>query len=48
VSGISTEIKSLYNSYKPETLASFARIPGVTPASVAIVRIFIKQHLSSK
>lgn len=45
ISGISIEIQQLIDTHKPRTLAELARLPGVTHAAVAIMRIYIKKAI---
>jgi len=43
ISGLSNEIKQKLLDIKPETIAQAARIPGVTPAAVSLVLVFLKK-----
>src|SRR5262249_36864907 len=42
VSGLSREIQEKLTRVKPQTLAQASRIPGVTPAAVSIVNVYIE------
>jgi tRNA uridine 5-carboxymethylaminomethyl modification enzyme len=42
--GLSTEVKQRLREVLPETLGQASRIPGVTPAAIAIVSAAIAQH----
>jgi tRNA uridine 5-carboxymethylaminomethyl modification enzyme len=44
VEGMSNEVKQKLSEAKPETLARASRIPGVTPAAVSLLLIFLKKH----
>ncbi len=44
VEGLSNEVKQKLNTGKPETLAQASRIPGVTPAAVSLLLIYLKKH----
>jgi tRNA uridine 5-carboxymethylaminomethyl modification enzyme len=43
VSGLSNELKQKLSEMRPETLARAARIPGVTPAALSLLLIFLKK-----
>lgn len=45
IHGLSTEVKEKLKLYRPETLSQAGRIPGVTPAAVAILSIHLKKGL---
>lgn len=42
VRGLRTEARQRFTSVKPETLAQASRMPGITPADVAVLHIWIK------
>jgi tRNA uridine 5-carboxymethylaminomethyl modification enzyme len=44
VEGLSNEAKQKLNTGKPETLAQASRIPGVTPAAVSLLLIYLKKR----
>ena len=44
VEGLSNEIKQKLSSARPETLAQASRIPGVTPAAVSLLLIYLKKR----
>ena len=44
VEGLSNEVKQKLNTGKPETLAQASRIPGVTPAAVSLLLIYLKKR----
>jgi tRNA uridine 5-carboxymethylaminomethyl modification enzyme len=42
IPGLSTEIRQKLNKVRPTTLGMAARVPGVTPAAVSIINIYIE------
>lgn len=50
VTGLSNEVKQKLSEAQPTTLARAARIPGVTPAAISLLLVFLKKKslLSSK
>ena len=44
VEGLSNEVKQKLSDAKPNTLARASRIPGVTPAAVSLLLIFLKKN----
>ncbi|UTA47940.1 tRNA uridine-5-carboxymethylaminomethyl(34) synthesis enzyme MnmG [Simiduia sp. 21SJ11W-1] len=44
VDGLSNEVKQKLAEAKPQTLARAARIPGVTPAAVSLLMIYLKKR----
>lgn len=44
IEGLSNEVKQKLIAAKPETLARASRIPGVTPAAVSLLLIFLKKQ----
>lgn len=43
VSGLSNEVREKLQAAKPSTLGQAGRIPGVTPAAVSLLRVFLKK-----
>jgi tRNA uridine 5-carboxymethylaminomethyl modification enzyme len=41
IPGLSREVQSKLERVRPETLAQAARIPGVTPAAIAILDVYL-------
>ncbi|MEK9649622.1 MAG: tRNA uridine-5-carboxymethylaminomethyl(34) synthesis enzyme MnmG [Gammaproteobacteria bacterium] len=48
ITGLSNEVKEKLNKGKPKTIKHASLIEGVTPASISILRIFIKKHQKEK
>jgi tRNA uridine 5-carboxymethylaminomethyl modification enzyme len=44
VDGLSNEVKQKLIDTRPETLARAGRIPGVTPAAVSLLLVYLKRH----
>ena len=44
VDGLSNEVRQTLEAARPETLARAARIPGVTPAAVSLLLIYLKKQ----
>jgi len=44
ISGLSNEVRAKLKQIRPETLAQAGRIPGVTPAAVSLLLIWLKKH----
>jgi tRNA uridine 5-carboxymethylaminomethyl modification enzyme len=44
VVGLSNEVKQALSQAKPDSLARAARIPGVTPAAISILLVYLKRH----
>lgn len=44
ISGLSNELKQKLNEAQPETLGRASRIPGVTPAAISLLLIYLKKH----
>lgn len=44
IDGLSNEVKQKLLDAKPETLGRASRIPGVTPAAVSLLLVFMKKH----
>ncbi len=48
VPGLSNEVQAKLNRVRPETLGHAGRIPGVTPAAVAILDVYLSMRRSAK
>lgn len=48
ISGLSKEIQQKLMSVKPQTLGQASRIPGVTPAAVSLLMVYLKKHNMSR
>lgn len=48
IKSLSNEVKEKLNKFKPKTIGNATRIPGVTPASIMAVIIYIKNKKSAK
>lgn len=48
ISGLSKEIQHKLSLTRPETLGQASRIPGVTPAAVSLLMIYLKKHSAGK
>lgn len=44
VPGLSREVVERLTEVQPETIGQASRIPGVTPAAVAVVRVYVDRH----
>lgn len=44
VKGLSNEVRQKLKNARPETLAQAGRIPGVTPAAVSLLLVWLKKH----
>jgi tRNA uridine 5-carboxymethylaminomethyl modification enzyme len=44
IDGLSNEVKQKLSAAKPETLARASRVPGVTPAAISILLIYLKKQ----
>jgi tRNA uridine 5-carboxymethylaminomethyl modification enzyme len=44
IAGLSNEVKQKLANARPQTLGHAARIPGVTPAAISLLLIFLKKH----
>jgi len=45
VAGLSREVRDRLTRVKPETLGQAGRIPGVTPAAIAVLEIYLSAGL---
>ena len=48
ISGLSNEIKQKLLDVRPESIAQASRIPGVTPAAISLILVFLKKKKLSK
>ncbi|MDX1802625.1 MAG: tRNA uridine-5-carboxymethylaminomethyl(34) synthesis enzyme MnmG [Alcanivorax sp.] len=48
VKGLSNEVKQKLGEVRPETLGQAGRIPGVTPAAISLLMIYLKKHQHQK
>jgi tRNA uridine 5-carboxymethylaminomethyl modification enzyme len=48
IQGLSNEVKQKLLDVRPETLAQASRIPGITPAAISILLVFLKKHSEKK
>ena len=44
IEGLSNEVKQKFGNTRPQTLAQASRIPGVTPAAVSLLLIYLKKR----
>ena len=44
VTGLSTEVLQVLNRVRPTTVGQAGRIPGVTPAAISLLLVFLKKH----
>lgn len=44
IKGLSNEVRLKLSQAKPQTLGQAARIPGITPAAVSLLLIYLKKH----
>jgi len=44
VRGLSTEVAEKLSSGRPLTLGHASRIPGITPAAISLLRVYIKKR----
>ena len=44
ISGLSNEIKQKLFDVKPETIAQASRIPGITPAAITLILVYLKKR----
>ena len=44
VTGLSTEVAQRLSAQRPDTLGQASRIPGVTPAAVSLLRVYLKKR----
>ncbi len=48
VPGLSTEVRQRLSEVRPVTLGQAARIPGVTPAAISILLVYLKKYTASR
>ena len=48
IQGLSNEVKQKLLDVRPETLPQASRIPGVTPAAISILLVYLKKHSEKK
>ena len=48
VKGLSNEVKQKLGEIRPQTLGQAGRIPGVTPAAISLLMIYLKKHHHQK
>ncbi|BAP15657.1 MAG: tRNA uridine 5-carboxymethylaminomethyl modification protein [Alcanivorax borkumensis] len=48
VKGLSNEVKQKLSEIRPQTLGQAGRIPGVTPAAISLLMIYLKKHHHQK
>jgi tRNA uridine 5-carboxymethylaminomethyl modification enzyme len=48
VPGLSTEVRQRLSEVHPVTLGQAARIPGVTPAAISILLVYLKKHTATR
>ncbi|HVC37810.1 MAG TPA: tRNA uridine-5-carboxymethylaminomethyl(34) synthesis enzyme MnmG [Gammaproteobacteria bacterium] len=44
VRGLSNEVRQKFTQVRPQTLGQAARIPGVTPAAISLLQVFLKKR----
>jgi len=42
IRGITAEVREKLDRFRPDTLGQASRIPGMTPAAIAVLSIFLK------
>ena len=48
VGGLTNEVKEKLIKQSPQTLGQASRIPGITPAALSVLSIFVEKHNRSK
>jgi tRNA uridine 5-carboxymethylaminomethyl modification enzyme len=48
VPGLSTEVRQRLIEVRPATLGQAARIPGITPAAISILLVYLKKYTASR
>ena len=48
VQGLSAELREKLQGTRPETIGQASRIPGMTPAAVSLLLIFLKRHAGKR
>lgn len=44
IAGLSNELRQKLDEHRPDTVGRAARIPGVTPAAVSLLLVYLKKH----
>jgi tRNA uridine 5-carboxymethylaminomethyl modification enzyme len=44
IPGLSAELQGKLSSVRPETLGQAQRIPGMTPAAISLLRVYLARH----
>lgn len=44
IAGLSNELRQKLGQHRPDTVGRAARIPGVTPAAIALLLVYLKKH----
>ena len=44
VKGLSNEVVSKFNDFKPETIGKASRISGITPAAISLLLVYLKKQ----
>jgi len=47
ITGLSSEVKEKLQKIRPETIGHALRIPGVTPAAISLLLVYLKKHKNS-
>jgi len=48
VKGLSTELREKLQKTQPESIGQAARMPGMTPAAISLLLVFLKRHRSNR
>jgi len=48
VQGLSTELREKLQATQPESIGQAARMPGMTPAAISLLLVFLKRHRSER
>ena len=48
IPGLSNEMREKFNRVRPESIGQALRIPGVTPAAITAIQIYLKKHYRPK
>ena len=48
VQGLSTELREKLQSNLPESIGQASRIPGMTPAAISLLLVFLKRHRGNR
>jgi tRNA uridine 5-carboxymethylaminomethyl modification enzyme len=44
IHGLSIEVQQRLSRAKPETLAQAMRLPGITPAAISVLMVYLRRH----